>query len=218
MANAEVGHGGTDPGQTVTGTVVAQLRRLRRRREVTAAALAARCADLGAPELSEHVIRNIEVGRRTISVEQLAVLALALDVSPSHLLCPARPRDGQTVPAAIRVTQTLTAEADEYVQWVRGDAPLPACDEQAFYAYALENTPNAKERQAMVAYARHRVRDRSARLVQELQADATARITQARQDTLRLIDELRTAINASADPNELLAILQTAREDTTSTE
>jgi transcriptional regulator with XRE-family HTH domain len=206
-----------DRGQTVTATVVAQLRRLRRRREVTAAELAQRCQALGATEITEHVIRNIEVGRRTVSVDQLTVLALALDVAPTHLLCPARPREGQPEPDSIRVTETVLAEPDEYGQWVRGDAPLPQGDEQAFYAYALENTPNAKDRQAMVAYARHRVRDRSARLVTELQADAAARIAQAREDTLRLIEELQTAINSGEDSARLLAILDTARKATGAT-
>ena len=213
MTDAEPGRIGSDPDRTVTGTVVAQLRRLRRRRDLTAAGLAARCADLGSPELSEHVIRNIEVGRRTISVEQLAVLALALDVSPSHLLCPARPREGQAGPGPIRLTPSVIAEADEYTHWIRGDAPLPAGDEQAFYAYALENTPSAKERQAMVAYARHRVRDRSARLVQELQADADARIADARKETRKLIDDLTTAITSGAATADLLNILDMATED-----
>jgi transcriptional regulator with XRE-family HTH domain len=214
MTNAEAGRSGRDRGQTVTATVVAQLRRLRRRREVTAAELAQRCQALGAAEITEHVIRNIEVGRRTVSVDQLTVLALALDVAPAHLLCPARPREGQPEPEPIRVTETVLAEPDEYAHWVRGDAPLPQGDEQAFYAYALENTPNAKDRQAMVAYARHRVRDRSARLVTELQADAAARIAQAREDTLRLIEDLRAAINGGDDPARLLAILDTARDAT----
>jgi hypothetical protein len=155
MTKPEGGRSGPDQGQTVTGTVVAQLKRLRRRREVTAAALAQRCATLGATEITEHVIRNIEVGRRTVSVDQVAVLALALDVSPAHLLCPARPREGQTGPAPIQVTQTVTAQPEEYAQWIRGDAPLPEGDEQAFYAYALENTPNAKDRQAVTHRAFH---------------------------------------------------------------
>ena len=214
MTKPEGGRTGADQGQTVTGTVVAQLKRLRRRREVTAAALAQRCATLGAPEITEHVIRNIEVGRRTVSVDQVAVLALALDVAPAHLLCPARPREGQAGPAPIQVTQTVAAQPEEYAQWVRGDAPLPEGDEQAFYAYALENTPNAKDRQAMVAYARHRVRDRSARLVQELQADADARITQARGDTLRLIEDLQAAIDGGDDAARLLAVLESARRST----
>jgi transcriptional regulator with XRE-family HTH domain len=217
MTKPEGGPTSADQGQTVTGTVVAQLKRLRRRREVTAAALAQRCATLGAPEITEHVIRNIEVGRRTVSVDQIAVLALALDVAPAHLLCPARPREGQVGPAPIRVTETVAAQPEEYAQWVRGDAPLPEGDEQAFYAYALENTPSAKERQAMVAYARHRVRDRSARLVQELQADAAARITQARADTLRLIEDLQTTIDDGGDTARLLAVLQAARHDLTGT-
>jgi transcriptional regulator with XRE-family HTH domain len=217
MTKPEGGRSGPDQGQTVTGTVVAQLKRLRRRREVTAAALAQRCAALGAPEITEHVIRNIEVGRRTVSVDQLAVLALALDVAPAHLLCPARPREGHGEPAPIRVTETVVAEPDEYAQWVRGDAPLPEGDEQAFYAYALENTPSAKDRQAMVAYARHRVRDRSARLVQELQADADARVAQARGDTLRVIGDLQAAINEGGGTARLLAVLTAARDATGAT-
>jgi transcriptional regulator with XRE-family HTH domain len=59
----------------------------RKRQGVTAAKLAERCAALGMPGLNTNVIANLETDRRGyVTVDELFVLADALDVSPRRLL------------------------------------------------------------------------------------------------------------------------------------
>jgi hypothetical protein len=54
---------------------------------MSAAALAKRCQAFGAQGLNRDTIANLETGRRErLSVDELAVIALALNVSPIHLL------------------------------------------------------------------------------------------------------------------------------------
>lgn len=58
----------------------------RKRQGVTAAKLAERCAELGMPGLNANVIANLETDRRGyVTVDELFVLAAALDVSPRRL-------------------------------------------------------------------------------------------------------------------------------------
>ena len=55
--------------------------------KLSAAGLAERCAALGMPELNRDVIANIESGRRrSVTVDEVFVLAAALGVSPGYLL------------------------------------------------------------------------------------------------------------------------------------
>ena len=67
--------------------VVRRVKAERKRQGVTAAQLAERCAELGVPGLNTNVIANLETGRRGyVTVDELFVLADALDVSPGRLL------------------------------------------------------------------------------------------------------------------------------------
>ena len=76
--------------------VAERLKEARQRRSWTAEDLAARCAEIGAPEITRSVIANIETGRRdergrrrrAVTVEELLSLAYALEVPPVLLLSP----------------------------------------------------------------------------------------------------------------------------------
>jgi transcriptional regulator with XRE-family HTH domain len=80
--------------RTVSDLVAERVREARRARGWQIADLAARCAGMGHPELTENVIENIEHGRRdktgrrrrNITIDELAVLSLALgfDASAVH--------------------------------------------------------------------------------------------------------------------------------------
>jgi transcriptional regulator with XRE-family HTH domain len=80
--------------RTPSDVVGARVRALRKARDWTTDQLAQRCAELGAPELTDQVLFNIEAGRpdkekrrrRYVTVEELLVLAQALTVSPADLL------------------------------------------------------------------------------------------------------------------------------------
>jgi transcriptional regulator with XRE-family HTH domain len=81
--------------------VAQRVRELRHKRGWSAQDLANRCAEIGAMDLTADVLANIETGRRhprtgvrrrEVTVEELLSLARALDVLPSDLLEPLRPR------------------------------------------------------------------------------------------------------------------------------
>jgi len=80
--------------ETLSDAVAARVREARRRRNWLTGDLAARCADLGHPELTRAVLENIESGRRDkdgrrrryVTVEELRVLADALGFSPADVL------------------------------------------------------------------------------------------------------------------------------------
>lgn len=84
------------PVPTVGDTIAGRVRRCRQQRQLSVRALAERCADLGAAGLTTASITNIERGadpaakrrRREVTVEELLVLALALDVPPLLLMIP----------------------------------------------------------------------------------------------------------------------------------
>lgn len=83
---------------------------------MSAQALADRCAELGMPSLKRQAITNLENGRRSaVTVEELLVLAEALDVPPVLLFIPL---DGRT---DLEVTPNLTMGSWEALFWVSGE-------------------------------------------------------------------------------------------------
>lgn len=80
--------------QETSEAVAIMLKRIRQRKGLSRKQLAKECAQLGAPELSISAIGRIETGRpdstgrrrKRISVDELFVLAHALQISPLGLL------------------------------------------------------------------------------------------------------------------------------------
>lgn len=113
-----------DPQQPTSPTDVVrrQMRRLRDAHGWIARELAERCEAAGAGHLDRNVIANTESGRRrSISVDELVVLAYVLDVSPVHLLAPAPD-------ALYRIGATATVGADLARSWIRGEVEAPGQD------------------------------------------------------------------------------------------
>jgi transcriptional regulator with XRE-family HTH domain len=112
---------------TVSDAVAARVRQVRKRREWKPADLAARCAELGAGDLTESVIEDIESrsrrgGRkhpRPVTVDELLALADALNVAPVHLLVPVDDGD-----QPYQVTAAVAAERFRVRAWIRGHALL----------------------------------------------------------------------------------------------
>ncbi len=74
-----------EEGERPSRVVGRQLKRLRESRGLSAQRLADRCAELGAPEINRSVIANIESRRESVSIDEVSILAQALDVSPVQL-------------------------------------------------------------------------------------------------------------------------------------
>jgi transcriptional regulator with XRE-family HTH domain len=185
---------------TPTQVVVEQLKRLRRHRNVNTAALAAHCADLGAAEVTDQVVRNIETGRRTVSVDHLTTLALALDVSPVHLLT----RHDDSDRRGVQATTTLHVEDDAWTAWIRGTDPLPVgMSGPAFWGYLIQHAP-PEEGQAMISLARAQAGAAAARVMAQVQADSEAEIRALQAATQRALDTIEKA----AGTGDVTAVLQ----------
>jgi transcriptional regulator with XRE-family HTH domain len=124
---------------TVSDNLAAKVREVRKLHGWQPADLAARCAEVGAPHLTENAIENIESGRRSdgrrrraVTVDELIALALALDVAPVHLVVPLD--DDQ--PWAM--TETVTKRAHVARQWFRGLHALKDTDRRIYYSQVPE--------------------------------------------------------------------------------
>jgi transcriptional regulator with XRE-family HTH domain len=117
-----------DEWPSISDRVAERIKEMRKARGLTTRTLAERCAQLGAPQISAPVLMNIESGRRDpdgrrrrdISVDEWAVIAYALGVSPLVLLLP-----GDDGPYAL--TPQLSTTARAVYDWLVGERmpPLP---------------------------------------------------------------------------------------------
>lgn len=107
------------------GAIGERTKKLRRRKDWTAAELGKRMTELGVP-WDRSIIANLENGRRkSVTVAELLALSIALDVAPVHLLIP--PDAGRYRPAP-----AVEYDAEAVRAWVRGATPLPGTDERVF--------------------------------------------------------------------------------------
>lgn len=105
-----------------------RIRDLRKRSGLSADQLASRCAGVGYPQLSATAIYLIEGGgrgksgsrpRRRVTIEELLVLAVALETSPLVLLVP------EDSDAEYAVTPELTTTTKRVIAWVLGNSWTP---------------------------------------------------------------------------------------------
>lgn len=88
--------------------------------------LAQRCAELGAPQLTAAALSNIETGRRDgdgkrrreITIDELVVIARALDVAPALLMAPIGYED------TVEVLPGRTVAVLEAYEWLVGESNL----------------------------------------------------------------------------------------------
>ena len=106
--------------------VAARVRQVRNKRDMTVANLAARCAELGAPQLTVQALYKLEGQResatrrpRPVTVDELLALAAALNCPPVCLLVP--PDDSD---APYAVTAAVTEYRFGVRAWIRGTGPL----------------------------------------------------------------------------------------------
>ena len=106
-----------EPARAPSAVLCDELRRCRLRKEWTQDDMAKRVTELGIA-VDRATIAKIETGKRNVSVDDVFVLAMALDVSPIQLLLP------HEVAAPVAVTPTTTEIAGRVRAWMRGYVPL----------------------------------------------------------------------------------------------
>jgi transcriptional regulator with XRE-family HTH domain len=183
--------------------VAAQIKHLRARRSMTVKDLAARCRELGADQLTANVITNIEVRRRDVAVDELLVLALALDVPPAHLLTPS------TSSARIALTTTEIYEAEAVEQWIIGVTPLLSAGSTSYVQYVAERTAGRGHRPS--AHAAALLRARTSGLVEQYENEAQEFLGKVRRQVVDLVDYLQDSVNNGVPADDLVQVLETVK-------
>ena len=98
----------------------ANVRALRNARGLTLAQLSDRMTAAGRPIIPSG-LGKIEQGLRSVDVDDLVALAIALHVSPNRLLLPAEARPDHDV----ALTEEVRQREDDAWRWVTGERPLP---------------------------------------------------------------------------------------------
>jgi transcriptional regulator with XRE-family HTH domain len=200
---------------SASDAVAARLREVRKGRGWTANELAERCSRAGLP-ISKSVLANIESGRpgddgrrrRDITVDELLALALVLDVAPIYLMAPTQ---DQAKPTAIAVTPEVSIEdPDQLLLWLRGDQPLPATDSRRYFTAALEHMPMLDSARVMNELRSAVLQDRTSELLDQFRASKELIAAQAQAELNDVTARVAAAVDAGADSQEVLRILQAA--------
>jgi transcriptional regulator with XRE-family HTH domain len=95
------------------------VKRLRTRQGLSAQRLAERCAELGHPEINRSVIANIESRRQDVSINEVMVLAAALNTPATLLIAPLG-----TSETKVAVTSKTVIHPHLVLDWLTGQEPL----------------------------------------------------------------------------------------------
>jgi transcriptional regulator with XRE-family HTH domain len=121
----------TEPYESAAAVVRQRVKQLREGRKMSAARLAELCAENGMPNLNRDVIANLESGRRpNVTIDEVMVLALALDVAPVNLFIPVDER-------WLTVGKWIVG-AGVAREWSRGTYPLGGQDALTYRTEAPE--------------------------------------------------------------------------------
>lgn len=210
MTSQQVGRSGQAGGVRASDLIAAHLKALRGRRGYTVKELAARCAELGAAELTANVLTNIEVRRRDVSSDELLVLALALDVAPAHLITPLAGS-----PEALAVTPTHVVSAEAARLWIRGEAALLPDRARSYLEYAVERAGPA--RRHADDHAAAALRAGAAALTAQYEAEAHQFLDRVRSQVTDLVSYLQDSVASGVPTDHLIAVLETVKSRAQST-
>lgn len=175
-----------------------QVAEVRERRGWSQADLAERVNDLVGEGWHQTTVAKIEKGQRQIDVRALLFLAVALDVSPLHLIVP---RDDDAV---LTVTEKHEVSASEARAWIRGEQPLPDMDDRVFRTevpdaeWQAAQQPSQREVEARKAWeeARHRARVQE-KLIERLEQQRKPRMPEFGPDPSGEEQRLEQKIDAA---------------------
>jgi len=142
----------------VAAAVGRRVAHFRKQADLTGVMLSARCAELGLP-LDRNVLAKLENGhRRSVTVDEVFVLAAALGVAPALLLF------GVGAEATVEALPERQVPPFRAVQWFGGEGPVPEPGSEAHLALGAPGAARVLE-----IYREH---DRAA--AEELRAGQTA--------------------------------------------
>jgi transcriptional regulator with XRE-family HTH domain len=194
---------GTPRTLRTSDVTAARIKELRRERGLTAARLAERCAELGAPAITTNVVSNIETRRRDVNVDELMAFALALDVPPVSLLTPTTPDTDQPMPAPLALTRDVQVDDPLLLRrWIRGQQALPTTQDHLYYAAAREHADTGTPGPAL---------DSGFRLLAQFEASAAQLVATIRDQVRDLLTDLENSITTGGTADDVLTALAQAR-------
>jgi hypothetical protein len=149
------------------------------------------------------VLTNIEVRRRDVSVDELLVLALALDVAPAHMLTPSEPS------TLIAVTPTEIHDAGTVEQWVAGATPLLPSGATSYLQYTAERTVGRGQR--LTDHAAALLKARTSGLAEQYEAQAQQFLGNVRRQVLDLVDYVEESVSNGVPTDDLVQALETIK-------
>ncbi|MFJ9523099.1 helix-turn-helix domain-containing protein [Kitasatospora sp. NPDC101801] len=195
--------GSAPPTLSVSDAAAVRLKEARTRRGWTTKQLADACGAAGAVKLTSAALSNIETGRRDsegirkreLSIDELVVLAVVLDIAPVHLLgLPDNSEPGTT----LQLTPKLAvSDAELLLEWFCGQKALPQSDSRQFYSAALQRMPANDGQQAIADLTRSVLQDRAAALSESFNSEMAA-----------TLEKINAAVQSGASPEELAALLR----------
>ncbi|MFI5526994.1 helix-turn-helix domain-containing protein [Kitasatospora sp. NPDC051853] len=201
---------GRAPTLSVSDAAAIRVRDARKRRGMTTKQLAEACARVGGERLTAPVLANIETGRRQngvrrreLTIDELVIVAVALDVSPLHLM--GMPDDAEPGTAIQLTSELAITDSELLLAWLTGQRALPDSDSRQFYAATVQQMPASTDRQAAVnELTRSVLENRAAELVQQFNSELQNQLGQ-----------ITAAIDSGASPEELKAMLRPQAETPT---
>jgi transcriptional regulator with XRE-family HTH domain len=191
---------------SVRDVVSYRVQELRKRRGLTGRQLADKCAAAGAAHITRDFVTSLETRRRGVSVDDVLVLAYVLDVAPLVLLGLSESRgEVVTLTDSVRV-----ADAEQWRNWLVGDAALEGSDSRLYYGSALERM-EAPGGQAMSAYARAVVLERHRELAAHYDKQAHELLDRTRTQMRAFVDDLAAEVAAGGSAEQVLARLDGIR-------
>ncbi|WP_369184127.1 helix-turn-helix domain-containing protein [Streptomyces sp. Y1] len=190
------------PTLSVSDAVALRVKEARNRRGWTMKQLAAACHDVGATKLTAPVLANIETGRRDangvrrreLSIDEVVALAVALDISPMHLLgLPEEAEPGTTV---LLTPEVSVSDGELLMEWFCGQKALPQSDSRQFYSTAIQRRPASDSQQALADFTSSVLQDRAAAMTAAFNSEMAATMA-----------KINTAVRSGASPEELAALL-----------
>lgn len=195
--------GSAPPTLSVSDAAAVRLKEARTRRGWTTKQLADACGAAGAVKLTSAALSNIETGRRDsegvrkreLSIDELVVLAVVLDIAPVHLLgLPDNAEPG----TRLQLTPKLAVSDGELLlEWFCGQKALPQSDSRQFYSAALQRMPANDDQETIANLTRSVLQDRAAALTESFNSEMAATVAR-----------INAAVESGAGPEELAALLK----------
>ncbi|MEV7599126.1 hypothetical protein AB0O91_17275 [Kitasatospora sp. NPDC089797] len=121
-------------------------------------------------------------------------LAVALDISPMHLL--GLPEEAAPGTAVLLTPEVAVSDGELLMEWFSGQKALPQSDARQFYSTAIQRRPAGDSQQALADLTSSVLQDRAAAMTAAFNSEMAATLAKT-----------NAAVQSGASPDEITALL-----------